>query len=169
MLSEYAKEKGLYGEYFLFHKVGETTWWPGHIIPIVRVKITKDKKVPKTVEEFNKLEFVQTAVKSLENSILPIRGVSFVDGKKVEILVTDEYRKLPNYQLALLNTSKKAIPKTLEYIGNYNNVSTPYIEFKFEEISLPSFDWKSLENQLIDRYFGYNLKESKVYKQNSSR
>ena len=35
--SEYSKEKGLYGKYIIFQKVGETDWWPGHIIPLVLV------------------------------------------------------------------------------------------------------------------------------------
>ena len=50
--SEYAKVKGVYDKYFLFHKVRETIYWPGHIIPIVRVKITKNNVLPKTKEEF---------------------------------------------------------------------------------------------------------------------
>ena len=34
----------------------------GPIIPIVRVKITKDGLLPKNANEFNSLEYVQTAV-----------------------------------------------------------------------------------------------------------
>ena len=165
LLSEHAKEKNLYGEYFLFHKVGERMWWPGHIVPIVRVKITKNKRLPKNVEEFDKLEYVQTGVKSLSNSIVPIRGVSLVNGKEVDVLVPDECGILPCFRLTIISTSKRIIPKTLLYAGNYKNVLTPPIEFIFdEEIEFPSYDWKSLENQLINRYFGYNLRESKVYK-----
>ena len=34
---EYSKEKGFYGQYAIFRKVSEDTWWPGHRIPVVEV------------------------------------------------------------------------------------------------------------------------------------
>lgn len=37
---ETAKEKGLYGRYFLIRKIDEDVWHPGHTVPMVYVKIT---------------------------------------------------------------------------------------------------------------------------------
>lgn len=42
LVSDLAKERGLYGRYFLLQKVDEGVWYPGHIVPIVYVKITND-------------------------------------------------------------------------------------------------------------------------------
>ena len=58
--SDLAKERGLYGRYFLIQKVDEGIWHPGHIVPIAYVKITSDTKLPSNVEEYNQLEYVQT-------------------------------------------------------------------------------------------------------------
>lgn len=33
--SDYSKEMGVAGEYVVFRKVTEATWWPGHIVPVV--------------------------------------------------------------------------------------------------------------------------------------
>lgn len=51
--SDLAKERGLYGRYFLIQKIDEDVWYPGHIVPIVYVKITNDNKLPSNVEEYN--------------------------------------------------------------------------------------------------------------------
>lgn len=33
---DYSKEANVYGKYIVFRKIAETTYWPGHIIPIVQ-------------------------------------------------------------------------------------------------------------------------------------
>ena len=58
--SDLAKEKGLYGRHFLIQKIDEGVRHPGHMVPIVYVKITADDKLPTDLDEFNELEFVQT-------------------------------------------------------------------------------------------------------------
>ena len=70
--SELAKEKGLYGRYFLIQKVDETVWYPRHIVPIVYVKITKDDTLPANLEEYNQLEYVQSCFTKYENRFWPI-------------------------------------------------------------------------------------------------
>lgn len=162
LASEYAKEKGI-GRYFLFHKIGETTYWPGHIIPIVRVKITRETELPKDLEEFNKLEYVQTSVDRCDDPLLLVRGKSFVDGQAVVEHITDEFGFLPIYRLELLNTSKRIIPKNLIYVGNYKNVVPPQLEFVPEDISIPGFMWKYFDNIMIERYCGYNLGQYEFY------
>lgn len=68
--SELAKSRGLYGKYFLVQKVDETTWYPGHIIPIVYVKIATE--LPRSLEEYNRLEFVQTSFSYYEERFWPV-------------------------------------------------------------------------------------------------
>ena len=70
--SDLAKERGLYGRYFLLQKVDEGVWHPGHIVPIVYVKITNDNNLPSNVEEYNQLEYVQTWFTKYEDRFLPI-------------------------------------------------------------------------------------------------
>ena len=70
--SELAKERGLYGRYFLIQKVDEGIWYPGHIVPIVYVKITNNTNLPSNVEEYDQLEYVQTWFTKYEERFLPI-------------------------------------------------------------------------------------------------
>ena len=70
--SDLAEERGLLGRYFLIQKVDEGTWHPGHIVPIVYVKITKDEKLPSSIEEYNQLEYVQTWFTKYEERFWPI-------------------------------------------------------------------------------------------------
>ena len=58
--SEYAKQNKLENRYLIMQKVDETAWYPAHIIPMVRIKITNDGTIPKTEDEINKLEYIQT-------------------------------------------------------------------------------------------------------------
>ena len=59
--SNYANEKGIDGCYLLIQKVDEYIFHPGHVIPIVYVKITKHDKLPTNAKEYNSLEYVQTS------------------------------------------------------------------------------------------------------------
>ena len=161
--SEYAKENKLDGYYFLFHKISETTYWPGHIIPIVRVKMSKKKELPKDVDEFNALEYVQTSVTRFEEPYSRIRGTSYVRGEISEKHIVDDFGFLPTYRLELINTSKRIIPKNLIYIGNYKEVTPPRLEFVPEDISIPGFIWRFFDRNMIERYCGYNLGQYKIY------
>ena len=160
---EYAKEKGIEGCYFLFHKIDETTYWPGHIIPIVRVKITKKNELPKNLKEFNDLEYVQTSVARCDSPYSVVRGTSYVEGQPVEGFITDDFGFLPTYRLELINTSKRVIPKKLIYIGNYREVRPPQLEFVPEDISVPGFMWKFFDYNMMERYCGYNLGQYEIY------
>lgn len=160
--SECAKQNGLEGRYFLFHKIGETIYWPGHIIPIVRVKITNNHELPKCLSDFNDLEYVQTSIMKNDGTYI-VRGESFVHGKTVNEYIADEFGFLPIYRLALMNTSKRIIPKKLIYVGKYTQVTPPDLEFVPEDISLPGFLWKFFENIVIERYCGYNLHGFSIY------
>lgn len=164
--SEYAKKNGLEGRYFLFHKISETVYWPGHIIPVVRVKITEDGQLPKSIEEFQKLEYVQTDVGATGMPVLAKQGYSLVEGKAVLENLVDEFGFSPVYRLELLNTSKRVIPKELIYLGNFQNVRPPKLEFVPNDVSIPGFLWKWFDETMIERYCGYNLRQYKIYRQN---
>ena len=171
--SEYAREKGLYGRYFLFQKIGETIYYPGHIIPIVWVKITVDDQLPLDKNDFDKLEYVQTSATRFDPFVeefhIDSRGLTeeeFLEkvNKKKEELDFDEFGYLPQYRIALINTSKRVIPKNLVFVGNYQNTKPPKREFvPRSELSIPSFVWKFFDNIMIERYCGYNLRKFDIY------
>ncbi|MBE5783231.1 MAG: hypothetical protein E7329_07975 [Clostridiales bacterium] len=58
--SDIARSMG-FGEYsLLFQKVGTTIWHPGHVIPVVRVKIARNDLIPQNTEEFDQLPYLKT-------------------------------------------------------------------------------------------------------------
>lgn len=169
--SNYAKEKNMHSRYFLFQKVGETIWHPGHIVPIVRVKITKNDVLPKTEEEFNKLEYIQTSVIKYEDRFLsfdlqhPIEE-QILEKSKIKYEI-DDYGYLPQFRLILSNTSKRIIPKKIFYIGNFPNTISPSKEFiPHSPLNIPSFAWKYFDKLMIDTYLGHNLRQYAIYSNN---
>lgn len=156
--SEYAKEAGLSGEHILLYKISETVFYPGHTIPVVWLKVSKELSLPKNVEEFNLLDFVEISTLKYESDRLWIPDVRTTieeqihEKERVKVLA-DENGFLHVYRVCLLNTSRKIIPKKLVYIGNFINANPPEKEFVpccFE--SLQVFSWKLFESNVIDRY-----------------
>ena len=165
--SDYAREKGICGRYFLFQKIGETTWHLGHIVPIVRVKITEDNKIPTDAEEFDKLEYVQISATKYEDRFLPIDGTrpeeDIAEKSKLKYEV-DECGFLPQYRLVLVNTSKRIIPSEVAFVGNFPDAKPPEKEFvPHSERSISAFAWKFFGKAMIDRYCGYNLRQFENY------
>ena len=50
------KERYYLQKYLLFYKIAESIWWPGHVIPVVYIKLTENNEIPKTREELEKLD-----------------------------------------------------------------------------------------------------------------
>jgi len=172
LLSDYAKEKGHYGEYFVFYKIGETTCHPGHIIPVVWAKITKGGRLPTNVDEFNELEFIQTRTTRYEDRFFPFSGRRSMEEqiaeKSQKQYFRDEYGHLPHHQMAIANTSKRIIPKSLVYLGNFEGPIPPAIDNPpTHEMNISLFVWKTLEQRLINVYHYFNLRESQIYSRKS--
>lgn len=169
--SDLAKERGLYGRYFLIQKVDEGIWHPGHIVPIVYVKITSDANLPSNVEEYNRLEYVQTWFTKYEDRFLPIdmsRPQEDIAEKSKMNYQVDEYGFLPQYRAKLLNTSKGVIPTKLIYVGNFVNAVRPQKEFiPHSKENIVTVSWKqfdeTFETKMIKRYCGHNLRELSIY------
>ena len=163
--SEYAKEQGLEDRYLIIQKIDEIDWYPCSTIPLVRVKITEDKTIPKTEKEIDELRYIQTgyclyerrfwgqdASRPLEEQII---GKSFN---------TDEYGLLPEYMASIIITSKNMTKGKLTYLGNYTNVTPPQNEFiPISKLNLPTIDWNELEKELIEMYFDHNKRNLEVY------
>lgn len=165
--SELAKERGFYGRYFLIRKVDESTWYPGHIIPVVYVKITADTQLPTSIEEYERAEYVQTWFSRYEERFWPIDmscpREDIARKSKLDYNV-DEYGFLLQYRVRLINTSKRIIPKKLIYIGNFINAAGPAKEFiPHVKENIVSTSWKVFETKMIERYCGHNLRELSIY------
>ena len=169
--SDLAKERGLYGRYFLIQKIDEGIWHPGHIVPIVYVKITSDTNLPSNVEEYNQLEYVQTWFTKYEERFYPVdmsRPQEDIAEKSKINYQVDEYGFLPQYRVKLLNTSKRVIPTKLIYIGNFANAVYPQKEFvPHSKENVVSVSWiqfdETFETKMIKRYCGHNLRELSIY------
>lgn len=129
--SEYAKKVGLHNKYLLIRKAYEDIWWPGHIVPIIYVQITKDDKIPISRDEILKLEYI----------------------------VTSKSEVKPKYLTTMISTSKRVIPnKKLIFVGNYSDLPTPKDEYIPEDkTSIIACHWSAFEKTLIDDYFSLNL------------
>lgn len=169
--SDLAKERGLYGRYFLIQKVDEGMWYPGHIVPIVYVKITNDNRLPANVEEYNRLEYVQTGFSKYEERFWPIDMTrpqeDIAEKSKINYQV-DEYGFLPRYRTELLNTSQKVIPANLIYVGNFANAIPPLKEFvPHSKQNIAPVSWnkfsETFETRMIKWYCGHNLRELSIY------
>ncbi len=129
--SEIAKEKGYYGRYLLIQKVDEGSWYPGHVVPIVYFRITKDTSLP-SIDDIKNIECLKIGLGE----------------------TTSSYR----YRGKILNTSKKIIPKTLIYLGNANIVHLLNEYIPEYDVSYSSFDWKQMEERMIKKYERYSIK-----------
>ena len=160
--SDYAKENGLYGRYFLFQKVDETVCYPGHIVPVVWVKITESTEIPLDKTAFEKLQYVKTSWYKYE----PFSEEFHIDStglsqdeyaekveREKERLHVDDSGYIHIYRLILSNTSKRSIPKDLLYVGNFSTVRQPEFEYvPKRDVMLPEFLWRDFEENMIKRY-----------------
>lgn len=129
--SEIAKEKGYYGRYLIIQKVDEGNWYPGHVVPIVYFRITKDIELP-LIDSIKDIECVKIGRKKTPDSIYLYRG-------------------------KILNTSKRIIPKSLIYLGNTEVIYNCSEYIPEYDVSYLSFDWKCIEEKIIKEYEFFTL------------
>lgn len=166
LVGQEAIENKLNNKYLIIQKVGEDEWHPGHIIPMVRMKITQDETIPKTEKEIDKLEYVQVNYRTFQERFWGLDArIPFeeqIAGKSFE---TDEYGLLPEFLVTLIITSKNVLQNKLIYLGNYKNISLPKIEFiPINKLNITSIMWKDLEKEIIKRYIGNNKRQFEIYK-----
>ncbi|MCI9128549.1 MAG: hypothetical protein HFG28_15560, partial [Eubacterium sp.] len=109
-------------------KVDEGSWYPGHVVPIVYFRITKDTSLP-SINDIKNIECLKIGLNK----------------------ATSSYK----YRGKILNTSKKIIPKTLMYMGNSKIVHLVDEYIPEYDVSYSSFDWKQIEEIMIRKYERY--------------
>lgn len=124
--TEIWKGNKYYNHYLIMQKIKEADWWPGHIIPVVRIKITENEMLPNSAEEIESLKYI--------------------------IIMGRQGNEKNNYMIALGNTSKQIIPKKLIYIGNYDVFKSPKDEEEVDFHNTFIFSrWKDLDERIIKR------------------
>lgn len=163
----YAKKAGIEGRWLLIQKIDNMNWHPGHIIPIVFLKITMDKMLPTCLEGYQALPYIQTGVTLYEHRFFPIdaRHPKEDIAKKSKLrYVQDEYGLLPVFRISLPTTSSRSIPAKLQYIGNFKDAIPPKDEFvPFSNLNLPKAYWKTLEEDICKKYCAHTLRQSALY------
>ena len=150
------KDNAYYGDYLIMQKIGESICSPGHIVPVVRIKITENKQLPRTIEEIESLRYImfkegctleKEEMEALKG-VIPFEDEKMCNGKY--ILSKDIY------MIALGNTSKKIIPKKLIFLGNYNIFKEPNHEEKVEFKNLEVYsEWKFLDKYILRKIESY--------------
>ena len=171
--SEEAKKRGLYGKYLLVIKVGETSWYPYHVIPVVWKKITKDNKIPKTEEEINNLDFLKIYFNDYEFELETTKRMITRDHKEAKesqikkledgTYKPDKNGRLWEYREEIIIESERGLYKKFTYVGNFPNINPPKNEYlPLLPISITSSYWRKIEKETIDEIDNYNKRDEKA-------
>lgn len=142
---EYSKEKNFYGQYVVFRKVSEDSYWPGHIVPVVQVYKWIGEEIPKVDE-----------VKTKDLLIQNFMPETLAYKPNIE----------RRYSIKLIITSKKMIPENnLTFLGNISGddlIGFQGHDYLTDNISV-GWDGKgynnSFEKYIIDRYLAWSNKD----------
>jgi len=148
----------LNGRYFLLYKIGEVEGENNSVLPLLFVKITNDDKIPETIEEINDCEFI------IMEEMVPASVFRKVQRKEISEEefhdpLFDRKYKIPDYRYYNLDISKNKIPKNLIYLGNYENIWIPKMNFD----ELPGSEggyasWKNAQKFFVRSFLYCNKK-----------
>lgn len=164
---EVAESSGFAGQYLLIEKVSECIWHPGHMIPVVHLKLTKDGKLPACVAEYDQLEYVQIRAVPYSWRDFPIIGSSpLLSDEELmrNTFETDEFGDMPSYRIGLITTSRRSLPSSLTYLGNFSDAKYPPKEYIFpKRDDVVTVSWKDLPAVAVKRYWELNRKQLSIY------
>ncbi len=123
--SDFAKVKGLFGNYIIIYKIDEDIWekgLDGDVFPIVYLRVTKTPNLPHGLSDINNSDYIKSS--------------PFNNG----------------YRYINITKSKKALNKFI-YIGNYKDINVPKYENIQKNIMFPiiNFGLKDIEERIIKR------------------
>lgn len=155
------------GKYFIFIKANERNWLNNKKIPIFRIKITPNKILPKTREEIEELEYVQTWLVLWEERFLPLMSwpemESELERRKNMTYYPDEFGYLSQYLITIVVTLKRQVPENFQYLGNYM-ISPPKDEYiPFDMVNTGCESFKNITSVLVADYIRYNKKDPSIY------
>lgn len=147
------------GRYWLFIRSIPNIFPVQSMTPMFRVMITKAKELPSSLEEMNKLEYVQVGIEDY---------IYAQDNQKEncldkQILYPDEFGYLPIFREGFVPISERNYPQDLKYLGNYD-LDLPKYEYVLNEDSILSTTfWRDVDTTLIENYLKYNKKDISIY------
>ncbi|MBU1094386.1 MAG: hypothetical protein KKH01_07990 [Firmicutes bacterium] len=128
--SDISKERGFFNKYIVFQKVRNGIWWPGHTEPVVRVYKWIGEEMPET-----------KAILDLE--VLP---QFFIPKAYAEHRLKDVM-----FEMMLISTSKRSIPKNLTNLGNI----LPIQELNRLGSGSRSCYWKNFEEEITKSFLNW--------------
>ena len=129
--SDLSREAGFYGQYVLFQKVGEDTYWPGHIVPSVHVFQWSGNEIP----DLGQMETMNILPQGYFPSVLAFNPDTRFD-----------------YRVNLLATSEKMIPQgNLTFLGNIPVVGAT-LPNKPQATFFPAVAWSGRYNNTFEKY-----------------
>ncbi|MEI3129988.1 MAG: hypothetical protein V8S89_03830 [Oscillospiraceae bacterium] len=117
------------------------------------------QEIPKDPNEIDQLPYIQI----------------FSDGPAISVQLRplekplceedlDEIGYYPVYEIGLIFTSQRSIPKSLVYLGNYQTLWMPKGEVVYTNTAnVPVVFPKEFEEKIIDYYLGHNLRQYAIY------
>ena len=123
--------------------------------PYVYAKITKECRIPQSIDELNSLDFIKCFVEYYDKDTINIIN----NGKDYDKLIPDEFNYLYVYFFSVDFHKKNKDIQSYIYIGNFD-ITPPEYEIISERTSYicvtTKFDWIG---ELIKNYKNYNLHE----------
>lgn len=150
--AEIWRDSDFYGDYLIMQKVGERDWWPGHIIPVVRIKITENKQLPQNMDEIETLRYIFFRKGHIleKEEVEALKG--FIHFKEERMCNGRYISSKDRYVMALGSTSKRIIPKKLIFMGNYDIFREPSYEEKIDFKDLYDYsEWKWFDEYVFNR------------------
>lgn len=128
LTSPSAAEKAVMNKYVFFIKVGEQTWHPGHIIPVVYF------------------------YRAIEDDLLSLREIQDLTYLP-QFFTPNAYQADPNrrmqYLLSIISTSSRSVPRNnLTYLGHFDHVQ----RVPDEDCDSYAVTWKELERYLLEDF-----------------
>lgn len=154
------------GKYILLETCDGKEWNNGRKTKYFRAKLTKDSKLPKTLDDIEFAEYIKVSFERIDMLIYRVGFESFDEVmKKIKLqnYEFDEYDYVYTFYFKMCKINK-IIDKFI-YIGNFNYVK----RLKYERIPRNPYDrlhlmlGENLVNYLLEMYELFNLKKSYVF------
>lgn len=126
------------------------------------VKFTNDGELPKSVEDFNRLPFVQICSTMMQKRLGPFKCYEDVPKAFQQQYCPDKWEELPEYTMKIFGAKREPPPSNLLYLGVYVGVIPPeyeYFRYPFPDGAV----WKYAEEYILNRYRIFTLKKAPRY------
>lgn len=151
--SNLAHKLGVNGNYLLLEMVSEREYHPGHIIPVMYIKISQDKNLPDNLDQYNSLRYIKIFSQRIDGIQLKEYALSDHSDAAGMIRSIDENGYQTMYRISLITTSARSVPTKLVYLGNYSGATHPQKEYIPPwDVNIPAYAWMDVEEAILRKY-----------------